>query len=330
MTDFWTGKNIVVAGGSGFLGSHLCEALLERGVEPLTPRRNVYDFRFRFAIQKMFEVTGQVDILFNLAANVGGIGFNQQHPYSLFYDNTQINLNLIHQSILWKVKKFIQVGTVCSYPKWTTPPFSELALWDGYPEETNAPYGLAKKMALIQLQAAYKEFGFKSCYVLPTNIYGPRDEFNPGRSHVIPALIRKCIEAKNEESDSIEVWGSGNATRDFLYVTDAVEGLLLAAEKIDQPTPINLGYGSEVRIIALLHFIQEITGFKGSVKWDRTKPDGQPRRVLNVSLARELLGWMAQTSLRDGLKETIEWYQKSIKNGTTYNEKALIEERIIA
>lgn len=306
MVSFWEGKKVLVTGAYGFVGTHLCAKLEELGADIDSPKSSMFDLRYPDEVQSLFNVydTGIVDIVFNLAANVGGIGYNQAHPYSLFYDNIQIGVNLIHQCIQEKVKKFIQVGTVCAYPKFTPVPFDERALWDGYPEETNAPYGIAKRVTLTQLQAARQEYGFNGIYVLPTNLYGPGDTFNPNQSHVIPALIKKFVESK----DDVEVWGSGDASRDFLYVTDAVEGLLLLAEKYDRPEPVNLGSGEEIRIGVLVKLISDLTGFCGKIRWDRTKPDGQPRRGLRIWKAKEL-GWSPKVELKDGLRQTIEWYK---------------------
>lgn len=319
MTNFWTDKRVVITGAGGFLGSHLLDALQPLGAAIYAPRQSTYDLRCPTQCLGMLrharsQLDGDIDILFNLAANVGGIGYNANHPYSLFYDNMLIGLNVINSG-LHRVKKLVQVGTVCAYPKFARPPFREEMLWDGYPEETNAPYGLAKKMALVQLQAARAEYGLNGIYILPTNLYGPRDEFDPARSHVIPALIRKCIEAR-DTGQVVKIWGTGSASRDFLYVTDAARALLLAAEHYDSPAPLNVGSGAEIRITALAYLIQELTGHTGGVEWDRSKPDGQPRRGLNISLAKQALGWEPVTSLRDGLTKTIEWYeQQQVKEG---------------
>lgn len=317
MTNFWPGKRVVVTGGAGFVGSHLVKALRARGCEIYAPKSDSFDLRYMSSCKALLltafaALEGKPDILFNLAANVGGIGYNRMHPYNLFYDNLLINTNLIHASLNC-VKKFVQIGTVCAYPKFARPPFREETLWDGYPEETNAPYGLAKKMALVQLQAARAEFGFNGIYLLPTNLYGPGDCFAPDRSHVIPALIRKCVEARDADADTMTAWGSGDASRDFLYVEDAVEAMILAAEKYDSPQPLNIGSGQEIRVAALLHLIMNIVGYRGAVEWDRNSPDGQPRRVLNISAARHALGWEPTTGLRDGLAKTIVWYQEQVR-----------------
>jgi len=308
VVSFWKGRRVLVTGASGFVGTHLATQLRELGANLFLPTSTEYDLRKPFYINAMLGDAGKgVDILFNLAANVGGIGYNQMHPYSLFYDNIQIGVNLIHAAIQHKVKKFVQVGTVCAYPKFTPVPFDERCLWDGYPEETNAPYGIAKRVLHTQLLAARQEYGFNGIYVLPTNLYGPGDTFNPEQSHVIPALIKKFVESKDE----VEVWGSGDASRDFLYVTDAVEGLLLLAEKYDRPEPVNLGSGEEIRIGVLVKLISDIVGFRGKIKWDRTKPDGQPRRGLRIWKAKEL-GWIPKVELRDGLAKTVEWYKSQL------------------
>lgn len=307
---FWTDKKVIVTGGSGFLGSYLVSLLKEQGCTPFVPRSTDYDLRHAWFIHKLFHDFGQVDILFHLAANVGGIGYNRLHPYYLFYDNALMGINLIEKSIRHQVKKFVAVGTVCAYPKWSVTPFREETLWDGYPEETNAAYGLAKKMLLVQLQAARQEYGFNGIYLLPTNLYGIGDNFNPAQSHVIPALIRKCVEAKLEKRETVEVWGTGNASRDFLYVEDAAEAILLAAKEYELADPLNLGSGQEIKISMLLHHIKELVGYQGRVVWDDKKPDGQPRRVLDTRQAKAMLGWTAKTPLKEGLKKTIEWYEK--------------------
>jgi GDP-L-fucose synthase len=313
MTNYWKGRNVIVTGGSGFLGSYLVNLLKAQGCNPFVPRSTDYDLRYPWCIKKMFSDAGPVDTVFHLAGNVGGIGYNRLHPYQLFHDNALMGIHLIEHAIRCQVRKFVQVSTVCAYPKLAITPFREESLWDGYPEETNAPYGLAKKMLLVQLQAARQEYGFNGIYLLPTNLYGIGDNFNPVQSHVIPALIRKCVEAKAAAAASVEVWGTGNASRDFLYVEDAAEAILLAAEKYEWGEPLNLGSGQEVRIEVLLHHIMELAGYKGKVQWDRTKPDGQPRRVLDTRAAKALLGWTAKTPLREGLKRTIEWYEEQVK-----------------
>jgi len=307
MVNFWKSKRVLVTGASGFVGTHLTTRLMELGCDLFVANSNDFDLRRSISVNLMLDSNDDLDFIFNLAANVGGIGYNQAHPYNLFYDNIQMGTNLIHAAIHHKVKKFIQVGTVCAYPKFTPVPFDERCLWDGYPEETNAPYGIAKRVLHTQLLAARQEYGFNGIYVLPTNLYGPGDTFNPEQSHVIPALIKKFVESKDE----VEVWGSGDASRDFLYVTDAVEGLLLLAEKYDRPEPINLGSGEEIRIGVLVKLISDIVGFRGKIKWDRTKPDGQPRRGLRIWKAKEL-GWSPKVELGDGLARTITWYKSQL------------------
>lgn len=310
--NYWQDKRVIVTGGSGFLGSYLHRLLNKQGCIPFVPRSTDYDLRYPWCIKKLFSDVGPVDTVFHLAANVGGIGYNRLHPYHLFHDNALMGIHLIEHAIRYKVKKLVAIGTVCAYPKFAITPFREESLWDGYPEETNAAYGLAKKMLLVQLQAAREEYGFNGIYLLPTNLYGPGDNFDPVQSHVIPALIRKCVEAQSTNSETIEVWGTGNASRDFLYVKDAAQAILLAAQKYEWGEPLNLGSGQEVKIDMLLHHIMELVGYQGKVKWDKTKPDGQPRRVLDTRGAKEVLGWTAQTPLREGLKKTIEWYQVEV------------------
>jgi len=309
MVNFWKNKRVIVTGGSGFLGSHLADALREQGCEPIIPRSIDYDLRY--TASDFFDQFNKVDIVFNLAANVGGIGYNQAHPYVMFYDNILMGTAIIDACIHSGVKKIVQVGTVCMYPKFAPIPFREESIWDGYPENTNAPYGLAKKMLLVQLQAARQEFGFNGIYVILTNLYGPRDEFSPARSHVIPAMIAKFTEAKEKNQDEVVIWGSGKASRDFLYVKDAANGLLLAAEIYDSPEPLNLGSGNEVNISALVYMLQNLIDYKGKISYDISKPDGQPRRKLSILAAKQALGWQPETKLQDGLRETIDWYMET-------------------
>jgi GDP-L-fucose synthase len=310
MSNFWKDKKVLIPGGTGFVGQHLVSLLWEQHCYPIVPRQADYDLRYAVAAQRLFDYIGKpIDILINLAANVGGIGYNQNHPYELLYDNLQLGLNLIDESIRHKVKKFVQIGTVCAYPKWAKPPFNEKTLWDGYPEETNAPYGLAKKMLLIQLQTARDEYGFNGIYLLPTNLYGPGDTFEPERSHVIPALIRKFIDAREVGWSTVDVWGTGNASREFLYVKDCAEAILLAAEHYNNQFPINLGSGQETRIAWLVYHLAEMCDYHGSIRWDTNKPDGQPRRSLDISQAKHAFNFEAKTSLIEGLKETIAWYE---------------------
>jgi GDP-L-fucose synthase len=309
-TGFWENKKILVTGGRGFLGSHLVERLKELGAKVTAPAHHDYDLVDRDQIVKMYE-TFPSDVVIHLAAVVGGIGINQKHPGKFFYDNLMMGVQLMEYARQAKVSKFVALGTICAYPKFTPVPFKEEAIWDGYPEETNAPYGLAKKMMLVQSQAYRQEYGYKSIFLLPVNLYGPRDNFNPESSHVIPALIKKCVDAKEAGADYIEVWGDGSPTREFLYVKDAVEGILLAAQKYDKSDPVNLGSSSEVSIKDLAELIADATGFKGKFKWDTSKPNGQPRRKLDTSRAKKEFGFEAQTSFEDGLKETVDWYLKN-------------------
>jgi len=301
-------KKIVVTGGAGFLGSFVTAKLRERGVQEkdlLIPRSSEYDFRRMEDCKRAVE---GADIIIHLAAKVGGIGFNREHPGELFYDNITMGTQLMEAARLAGVKKFVAVGTICAYPKFTPVPFKEDDLWGGYPEETNAPYGLAKKMLLVQAQAYRAEYGFNAIYLLPVNLYGPRDNFKPESSHVIPALIKKVHDAKTAGADHIDVWGTGSATREFLYVEDAAEGIVLAAEKYDKEHPVNLGSGMEISIKDLITTICRLMDFKGELRWDTTKPDGQPRRMLDVSRAEQEFGFKAKTSFEDGLRKTIEWY----------------------
>ncbi len=306
--SYWNDKRVVVTGGSGFFGSFVVEKLHERGAKNVfVPRSATYDLRYPDAITRLLQDT-QPDIVFHLAALVGGIGANRERPADFIYDNLMMGTQLLHQSWQKDVQKLVVVGTVCSYPKHTPIPFHEEDLWNGYPEETNAPYGIAKKAIMVQGEAYRQQYGFSSIHLMPTNLYGPRDNFDLKTSHVIPALIRKCVEAKENGDEAIVVWGSGTPTREFLYVEDAAEGLLLAAECYDAAAPINLGSGMEISIRDLVELIVELTGFEGEIRWDGTKPDGQPRRALDTSRAREEFGFQAKTDFREGLQRTINWY----------------------
>jgi GDP-L-fucose synthase len=308
--EFWRDKRVIVTGGAGFLGSFVVEKLQERGAaEVFVPRSKDYDLRRLDAIRRTLGGI-RPDIVIHLAARVGGIGANRAHPAEFFYDNLMMSIPLFHESWQFGVKKFVAIGTVCAYPKYTPVPFREEDLWNGYPEETNAPYGLAKKMLLVQSQAYRRQYGFNSIYLLPVNLYGPRDNFDPGSSHVIPALIRKCVEAREREDDHIVVWGTGKPTREFLYVEDAAEGILLATERYEAGVPINLGSGMEISIKDLVHLIARLTGFEGEIRWDTGKPDGQPRRCLDVSKARQVFGFQAKTDFCEGLASTIRWYRR--------------------
>jgi len=285
------------------------ERLRECGCDRIfVPRSREYDLRVLEAVQRVLD-DAQPDIVIHLAARVGGIGANRAHPAEFFYDNLMMGTQLLHEAWRRGVGKFVAVGTVCAYPKFSPLPFKEADLWNGYPEETNAPYGLAKKMLLVQAQAYRQQYGFSAIYLLPVNIFGPRDNFDLESSHVIPALIRKCIEAKKRGDRCIEVWGSGKPTREFLYVDDAAEGILLATERYDAGDPVNLGSGVEISIKDLVEVIARLVGFKGEIVWDTTRPDGQPRRSLDVTRAEKMFGFRAKVSLEEGLRRTIQWYQ---------------------
>ena len=301
-------KRVVVTGGAGFLGSFVVEKLRERGCKEIfIPRSGQYDLVDRDACRRLYK-DAKPDVVIHLAAKVGGIGANRENPGSFFYDNLMMGVQLIEEGRLYGLKKFVATGTICAYPKFTPVPFKEEELWNGYPEETNAPYGLAKKMLLVQSQAYRQQYGFNSIYLLPVNLYGPRDNFSPSSSHVIPALIKKCIDAKMAGEPSITVWGTGRATREFLYAEDAAEGILLATERYENSDPVNLGAGFEISIKDLVTLIVRLTGFAGEILWDATKPDGQPRRCLDTSLAQREFGFKAVTGFEEGLKKTIEWY----------------------
>jgi GDP-L-fucose synthase len=304
------GRRLVVTGGAGFLGKFVCRELQHHGpAELFVPRSADFDLRERPAIRRLFQ-EARPEVVIHLAAVVGGIGANRANPGRYFYDNALMGLQLMEEARLHGVTKFLSVGTICSYPKHTPVPFREEDLWNGYPEETNAPYGLAKKMLLVQAQAYRQQYGFNAVTLLPVNLYGPGDNFDPASSHVIPALIRKAIEARDAGRDHIAAWGTGRASREFLYVADAARAVALAAAHYDDPEPINIGSGSEITIRQLTELICELCGFKGEVRWDPAQPDGQPRRCLDVSRAERALGFKATTGLRDGLIETIAWYER--------------------
>jgi GDP-L-fucose synthase len=308
---FWETRRVVVTGGHGFLGSFVVEKLRAAGAkEVVVPRSEKHDLRIQTEALRLYTDT-RPDIVIHLAAVVGGIGANRENPGRFFYDNAIMGLNVIEAARIIGIEKFVCAGTICSYPKFTPVPFHEKDFWNGYPEETNAPYGLAKKMLLVQLQAYREQYGFNGIYLTPVNLYGPRDNFDLESSHVIPALIRKCIEAKQTDAPEIVAWGTGNATREFLYVDDAAEAIVLAAEKYSKPDLVNLGSGEEISVRDLLEMIRTMVGAHGAVRWDHSKPDGQPRRSLDTSRAAEEFGWRAKTSLRTGLKETIEWFTTS-------------------
>jgi GDP-L-fucose synthase len=313
--SYWDGKRILITGGAGFLGSHLVEELCGRGVaasQVRIPRSRDTDLRIREECERA--VSGQ-DIVIHLAARVGGIGFNRENPATLFYDNALMGIQIIEASRQEGIEKCVIIGTVCAYPKFTRVPFREDDLWNGYPEETNAPYGLAKKMLLVQTQAYRDQYGFNAIYLLPVNLYGPGDNFDPAVSHVIPALIRKFVDAVDEGRDTVEVWGTGSASREFLYVKDAARGIAMATETYNGPEPVNLGSGMEIRIRDLVDMIASLTGFSGRIVWDSSKPDGQPRRCLDTSRAKREFGFEAAMEFREGLEETITWYRKMRKQG---------------
>jgi GDP-L-fucose synthase len=309
MSSFFKNKRVVVTGGAGFLGSYVLEGLAKRGCENiLVPTIEEYDLVKREDIVRMYDDM-RPDIVIHLAAVVGGIGANREHPGKFFYENLMMGVQLIEEGRLRNIEKFVAIGTVCAYPKFAQVPFKEDDIWSGYPEETNAPYGLAKKMLLVQSQAYRDEYDFNSIFLLPVNLYGPKDNFDPASSHVIPALIKKCVDALKAGDDSITCWGTGSASREFIYAEDAAEGILLATEHYNEPDPINIGAGFEITIKDLVEKIAEMTGFKGEIRWDSTKPDGQPRRCLDVSRAKEKFGFQAKTDFDKGLKATIQWYE---------------------
>jgi GDP-L-fucose synthase len=308
MSDL-AGKRLLVTGGSGFVGQKLLKALEEhRPAAVLAPRSSEYDLRDPELVRAVLRDT-EPDVVIHLAAVVGGIGANMAGPSDFFYENAVMGVHLIEESRRIGVKKLVCLGTVCAYPRDCPVPFSEDDLWNGYPEETNAPYGLAKKMLLVQLQAARAQYGFEGVYLLPVNLYGPGDNFDLERSHVIPALIRKCVEAVERDDPYIVCWGTGRASREFLHVSDAARAIALAADRYKDPEPINLGSGSEITIYDLTHLVAELTGFTGEIRWDTSRPDGQPRRWLDVSRAERELGFRAEVPLRDGLAETVAWYK---------------------
>lgn len=310
MSVFFRNKRIVVTGGTGFLGGYVTDGLEKRGCcNILVPKIEDYDLVDINDINRMYDDM-RPDIVIHLAAVVGGIGANREHPGEFFYKNLMMGVQLIEQGRSRNIEKFVAIGTVCSYPKFTPVPFKEEDIWDGYPEETNAPYGLAKKMLLVQSQSYRAEYGFNSIFLLPVNLYGPGDNFDPASSHVIPALIKKCVDAIESGADHIDCWGTGSASREFIYAADAAEGILLATERYNGSEPVNIGAGFEITIRDLTEKIVELTGFTGDIRWDTSKPDGQPRRRLDVSKAKKHFGFEAKTGFEEGLKATIEWYQK--------------------
>jgi GDP-L-fucose synthase len=316
--SFWQDKRVIVTGGAGFLGSFVIAKLKARGANDIfVPRIEDYDLTDRDSIKRLFDNTlgdgfdARNMVIIHLAANVGGIGANREHPAEFFYDNLMMGVELMHQAWQRGAGKFVAIGTVCAYPKFTPVPFKEEDLWIGYPEETNAPYGLAKKMMLVQAQAYRQQHGFNAIYLLPVNLYGPRDNFNLQTSHVIPALIRKAIEAQDRGEKELVAWGDGSPTREFLYVEDAADGIVTAAEKYNGEEPVNLGSGYEISIKDLTEMIIRLTGFEGKLVWDTEKPNGQPRRGLDVSRAKEYFGWQAQVPFEEGMRRTIEWFKEN-------------------
>lgn len=313
--NYWIDRRVVVTGGAGFLGSHLVNKLEQCGcAEVLVPRSADYDLRLLDNIHRMY-VDMRPDVVIHLAAVVGGIGANRERPAEFFYDNLIMGVQCLHEGWRWGLEKFVALGTVCAYPKFAPIPFREENLWDGYPEETNAPYGLAKKMLLVQSQAYRQQYDFNSIFLLPVNLYGPGDNFDPRSSHVIPALIKKCADAVQSGADEIVVWGDGSPTREFLYVEDAAEGILLATERYNQSDPVNLGSGFEISIKDLVHKIADMAGFKGRITWDTSRPGGQPRRKLDTSRAERLFGFKAKTDFDVGLRRTIDWYLRVRNQG---------------
>ncbi|MGP8153759.1 MAG: GDP-L-fucose synthase family protein [Smithella sp.] len=304
-------KKITVTGGKGFLGCHLLRKLTNCGCHHVKiADRPEYDLTDIVDIRRMYEETGP-EIVIHLAAKVGGIGFNRKKPAELFYDNLIMGTQLLHEAYLRNIEKFVALGTICAYPKFTPIPFKEDDIWNGYPEETNAPYGLAKKMILVQSQAYRQQYGFNSIFLLPVNLYGPGDNFDPSSSHVIPALIKKCFDAIDQNSDTLEVWGTGSATREFFYVEDAAEAIYLAALSYNKSDPVNIGTGSEISIKKLTKLIAELTGFLGNIVWNKSMPDGQPKRLLDTSKALKEFGFIASTDITTGLVKTIDWYRKN-------------------
>jgi len=320
MAEFWQKKRVLVTGGAGFLGSFVVGKLKERGCQNIfIPQIQDYNLVEMDAVKKVYR-DSRPEIVIHLAARVGGIGANLKNPGSFCYDNLMMGIQLMEVGRQYNLEKFVTLGTICAYPKYTPVPFREKDLWNGYPEETNAPYGLAKKMLLVQAQAYRRQYGFNAIYLLPVNLYGPGDNFDPESSHVIPALICKCFEAKKENKGQIIVWGTGKPTREFLYVEDAAEAIILATEKYNKPEPINIGAGFEISIKDLAHLIVKLTDFKGETDWDVSKPDGQPRRRLDTSRAKEEFGFTARTSFKEGLVQTIAWYVGLPKNKIDYLE----------
>jgi GDP-L-fucose synthase len=313
VSKFFRDRRVVVTGGAGFLGGYVTQGLWKRGCKNISvPKIEDYDLVNLSDIVRMYE-NMKPDIVIHLAAVVGGIGANRQRPGEFFYKNLMMGVQLIEQGRLRNIEKFVAIGTVCAYPKFTPVPFREQDLWNGYPEQTNAPYGLAKKMLLVQSQAYRQQYDFNSIFLLPVNLYGPGDNFDPASSHVIPALIKKCVDAIDSGASYIECWGTGNVSREFIYAGDAAEGILLATEHYDGSEPVNIGAGFEITIKELAEKIAKLTGFKGEIRWDSSKPDGQPRRCLDVSKAKKFFGFEAKTPFDEGLRATIDWYEANRK-----------------
>ena len=310
--SFWKNKKILLTGGAGFLGSHIVENLTQqKGVtknQLVIPRSREIDLRLKSNCEK---ITKNMDVIIHLAAKVGGIGFNQEHPAELFFDNIIMGTQLIEAARKANIEKFVQIGTVCAYPKFTPSPFKEKDLWNGYPEETNAPYGIAKKALLVMAQAYRQQYNMNIIYLIPVNLYGPKDNFKPQSSHVIPALIKKFVEAKQNNQNQVTVWGTGKASREFLYVEDAAQAIILATEKYNKPDPVNLGTGQEITIKNLVNLIAKLVNYKGQIIWDTTRPDGQPKRQLDTTKATKEFNFTAKTDLTTGLKKTIQWYTKN-------------------
>ena len=315
MDDFWGSRRILVTGGTGFVGSYVVDKLKQRRAgEVFAPTRQQYDLRVAEAVQQLYADL-RPHVVIHLAAVVGGIGANRERPGEFFYDNLIMGAQLMEIARQRRIEKFVGIGTVCAYPKHTPVPFREEDLWNGYPEETNAPYGLAKKMLLVQGQAYRRQFGFRAIFLLPVNLYGPRDHFDPLTSHVVPALIKKCLDARDSKQREIVVWGDGSPTREFLYVEDAAEAIILATEQYDGPDPVNVGSGFEISIRDLVQLIAQLTGFHGAVRWDVGQPNGQPRRRLDTSRAEQAFGFRATTDFRTGLERTIAWYESAQQRG---------------
>ena len=314
---FWSDRSVIVTGGGGFIGSYVVDALGDRGCRDIiVPRSSEYDLRNQNDVVRLYE-DHPADMVLHLAACVGGIGANRAHPGSFFYDNLMMGVQLMEYARRFEIPKFVAVGTICAYPKFTPVPFREEDLWSGYPEETNAPYGLAKKMLLVQSEAYRQEYGYNSIYLLPVNLYGPRDNFNLETSHVIPAMIRKCLEARAAGEKVVKLWGDGSPTREFLYAEDAAEGILLAAEHYNESEPVNIGSGHEVSIRELAEEIRTITDYTGEIVWDASQPNGQPRRCLDISRAKDRFGFAAQVTLSDGLRRTTDWYVRASRSRPT-------------